>query len=112
MMSLWEDMSKSVFTSPILVIGAVLVAPTLVPALGSALRPLAKAVVKAGVTVYDSAKDFVAEAGEEMSDMVAEARAEMVETGDRSRTSEAGGERATTVGHQEKRGPAGEKQKA
>ena len=110
-MSLWEDVSKSVFSSPILVIGAVLAAPTLVPALGSALRPLAKALVKTGITVYDSAKDLVAEAGEEMSDMVAEARAEIEETADRSRTSEAGGQRATAVGQQEKRGTAGEKPK-
>jgi hypothetical protein len=104
-------MSKSVFSSPILVIGAVLVAPTLVPALGSALRPLAKAVVKAGITVYDSAKDLVAEAGEEVSDMVAEARDEMEETADRSRTSEAG-QRTTAIAQQEKRGTAGEKTKA
>lgn len=108
-MSLWEDMSKSVFSSPILVVGAVLMAPTLVPALGSALRPLAKVVVKTGITLYDSAKELMAEAGEEINDMVAEARTEMTETADRSRTSEAGGERGT---HQEKRGIAGEKHKA
>ena len=53
----------------------------------------------------------MAEAGEEMSDMVAEARAEIEETADRSRTSEAGGQRATAVGQQEKRGTAGEKPK-
>lgn len=112
-MSLFEDVSKSLFSSPILVIGAVLMAPTLVPALGSALRPLAKAVVKTGITMYDSAKELVAEVGDDMNDMVAEARAEMAETADRSsRTSEGGGERGTGIGHQEKRGRGNEKHKA
>jgi hypothetical protein len=75
-MSLFEDVPKSWFSSSILAVGAILVAPTVIPALGSALRPLAKALVKNGITVYDSAKELIAEAGEELNDMVAEARAE------------------------------------
>ena len=79
-------------------------APTLVPVIGSALRPLAKALVKTGITMYDSAKDLVAEVGEDMNDMVSEARAEMAEGADRSpRTSEASGERNMGIGQQEKR---------
>ena len=76
-MSLFEDAPKSWFSSSILAVGAILAATTLIPALGSALRPLAKALVKNGITIYDSAKELVAEAGEELNDMVAEARAEM-----------------------------------
>lgn len=62
-------------------------APTLIPAVGSALRPLAKALVKGGITVYDSARELIAEAGEEMNDMVAEARAEMTEASQTSQES-------------------------
>jgi hypothetical protein len=76
-MSLFEDVPKSWFSSSILAVGAILVAPTVIPALGSALRPIAKALVKNGIAVYDSAKELIAEAGEELNDMVAEARAEM-----------------------------------
>jgi len=83
-MSLFEDMSKSWLSSGLLAVGAVIMAPTLIPAVGSALRPLAKALVKNGITVYDSAKELIAEAGEEMNDMVAEARAEMAEESQRS----------------------------
>ncbi|WP_447983491.1 DUF5132 domain-containing protein [Nitrospira sp. Nam74] len=76
-MSLFEDLPKSWFSSSIVAVGAILMAPTVIPALGSALRPLAKVLVKNGITVYDSAKELIAEAGEELNDMVAEARAEM-----------------------------------
>jgi hypothetical protein len=40
------------------------------------LRPLVKGVVKTGLTVKDMAVGFVAEAGEQVSDLVAEAKAE------------------------------------
>lgn len=90
-MGLFEDMSKSWLSSGILAVGAVIMAPTLIPAVGSALRPLAKALVKSGITVYDSAKELIAEAGEEMNDMVAEARAEMAEASLHSSESSPGG---------------------
>jgi hypothetical protein len=38
---------------------------------------VAKTVVKGGVFVFDKAREVVAEAGEQMSDIVAEARAEL-----------------------------------
>jgi len=78
-MGFFEDITKSWASSGILAVGAVIMAPTLIPAVGFALRPLAKALIKSGITIYDSAKELVAEAGEEMNDIVAEARAEMAE---------------------------------
>jgi hypothetical protein len=43
------------------------------------LRPIAKAFIKEALRVYDTAKDALAEAGEQFEDLVAEARAEMKE---------------------------------
>jgi galactitol-specific phosphotransferase system IIC component len=57
-------------------LGVALVVPVLLPAAGAVLRPLAKGAVKAGLTVYDTLTGFVAESGEQVSDLMAEARAE------------------------------------
>ncbi len=58
---------------PGLLIGAgAFLAPKLLPALGNALRPAVKGLVKAGMAV----RETVAEAGEHFEDIVAEARAE------------------------------------
>lgn len=108
-MSLFEDMSKSWFSSSILAVGAVIMAPTLIPAVSSALRPLAKALVKSGITVYDSAKELIAEAGEEMNDMVAEARAEMAEASQHSAESPTRGH-SEEVGREGSRGGGGKRE--
>ena len=78
-MGLFEDLTKSWVSSALIGIGAALAVPAIFPALGSGIRPLAKSLVKGGLMVYDSAKELVAEAGEQMNDMVAEVRAEMEE---------------------------------
>jgi hypothetical protein len=79
-MALLEDVTKGGFSTLLVGIGAALVAPTVLPALGSSLRPLAKALVKGGVLLYDSVKESVAEAGEQLNDLVAEVRTEISET--------------------------------
>ena len=56
---------------------AVVLAPIVVPAVLAGMRPVAKTVVKGGVLVYDKAREMVAEVGEQMGDIVAEARAEL-----------------------------------
>lgn len=54
-------------------IGVVLVAPLVI----SSLRPVTKEVIKAGIYVSEKMKEFTAETGEQISDIVAEAKAEM-----------------------------------
>jgi Protein of unknown function (DUF5132) len=80
-MALWENITESFGGSlvPNLLVGTavVLVAPIVAPALFAGIRPVAKTVLKGGVYVYDKAREVVAEAGEQMSDIVAESRAEM-----------------------------------
>jgi hypothetical protein len=57
-------------------VGVALVAPILVPAAATGVRPLAKTLIKGGLAVAETVQEFVAEAGEQLSDLVAEAQAE------------------------------------
>jgi hypothetical protein len=62
---------------PGVLIGAgAMLAPKVIPALGGALRPLVKGMVKAGYSAGMAVREMVAEAGEHVEDIVAEARAE------------------------------------
>lgn len=77
-MAILEDLTKG--PVPVLVgLGLVVAAPTVIPALASGLRPLAKILVKGGLTLFDVVKESVAEAGEQINDLVEETRAEMAE---------------------------------
>jgi len=75
-MALMEDLTKSAGGSVLLGLGIAIAAPVILPALGTGLRPLVKAVVRGGIMVYDTLKETVAEAGEQLSDIVAEVRSE------------------------------------
>jgi hypothetical protein len=83
-MALWESITESFGGSllPNLLVGTavILVAPIVAPALFAGMRPVAKTVVKGGIYVYDKTLEVVAEAGEQMSDLVAEARAELADS--------------------------------
>jgi len=62
---------------PGLAIGAgAALSPKLLPAAGRAVRFVAKAVIRAGFQVAHATQEIVAEAGEEVRDLVAEARPE------------------------------------
>jgi len=56
-------------------VGAML-APKMVPALSSILRPLAKTAIRLGYSAFNTAQNMVAEASEQVQDMVAEVKAE------------------------------------
>ena len=80
-MALFDDIVEgfgSSWVSSVLVgIGVALVAPIVVPALAVGIRPLAKAVIKGGMMVYDKGAEVLAEAGEQLSDLVAEVRSDL-----------------------------------
>jgi hypothetical protein len=46
----------------------------------SALRPMAKELIKGGLVAFDTLSEFAAEAGEQLKDLIAEAKAELAET--------------------------------
>jgi Protein of unknown function (DUF5132) len=68
------------------VVGAV-AAPAVAGATGTTLRPLAKAAIKGVLAVTDGVREIVAEAREQVSDMVAEINAERQEEGPRESAS-------------------------
>jgi hypothetical protein len=80
-MALWDDLvagfESSWVPSVLIGVGVVLVAPMVVPALATGMRPLAKAVMKGGIMVYEKGAEVLAEAGEQLSDLVAEVRSEL-----------------------------------
>ncbi|MGD9308823.1 MAG: DUF5132 domain-containing protein [Desulfosarcina sp.] len=59
--------------------GVVLLAPVIIPVVGSVLKPVAKAVIKGGLLAYEGAKVSIAETKETLEDLAAEAKSEMSE---------------------------------
>jgi hypothetical protein len=72
-----EGFGSSWVPSVLVGAGLALVAPVVVPALAAGMRPLAKAVIKGGIMVYEKGTEALAEAGEQLSDLVAEVRSEL-----------------------------------
>ncbi|TJW13205.1 MAG: DUF5132 domain-containing protein [Mesorhizobium sp.] len=94
-MAILEDAFKggNIATGLAFGVGAVFLAPLAV----SVLRPVSKAVLKAGLIAYDQGRVAVAEMNEMTSDLVAEARTEMAEATketDNGGSSETGARRA------------------
>lgn len=52
------------------------VAPVLLPAIGTLLRPVIKGAIKLSLVMVDTMQDTLAEGGEQLSDLIAEAKAE------------------------------------
>ncbi|BAY75095.1 hypothetical protein NIES25_15120 [Nostoc linckia NIES-25] len=60
-------------------IGAVILAPVLIPLVAGIGKPIAKSVIKGGLAAYEKSRGAFAELGESWEDIVAEARAELAE---------------------------------
>lgn len=58
------------------VVAAVLI-PVVLPVLARAAKPLAKAVIKSGLIVYEKGRESFAELSEVVEDLVAEAKSEV-----------------------------------
>src|SRR5438094_10331180 len=57
-------------------LGAVVLAPALIPAIGRGLRPAAKGAIKGYLTISEKAREMLGESGEQWQDLVAEAKTE------------------------------------
>jgi len=75
-MGLFDDGLKSSVPSILVVLGVALAAPIVLPAVAAVSRPLAKALIRGYLVLADTVKEFAAEAGEQISDLVAEVQAE------------------------------------
>jgi galactitol-specific phosphotransferase system IIC component len=78
-MSLIDDLKGNVVSGLLIGIGAAILAPVVLPILASIAKPVAKAAVKGGIMMYEKGKEVVAETGEMLEDIVAEAKAELAE---------------------------------
>ena len=75
-MALFDDVLSGWVPSIVVGVGVALVAPILLPAAATGVRPLAKTLIEGGLAVAETVQEFVAEAGEQFSDLMAEAQAE------------------------------------
>jgi len=74
-MALVEDLLKGTTITGVAVgLGAIFLAPTVLPAVGRVVRPALKAAIKGGMVFY---RETVAEVGEMAGDLFAEARSEL-----------------------------------
>lgn len=74
-MAILEDLFKGGTVTGLAVgVGALLLAPTVLPAVGRIVRPAVKAAIKGGMVFY---RETVAEIGEMAGDLFAEARTEL-----------------------------------
>lgn len=75
-MALLEDGLSGSTKSILVIMGVVLAAPIVLPAVASVSRPLAKTLIRGYLALVDTVKEFSAEAQEQVGDLVAEVRAE------------------------------------
>ena len=75
-MAVSDNGLKGAVPSILVVLGVVLAAPIVLPAVAAVSRPLAKTLIRGYLTLSDLAKEFSAGAGEQISDLVAEVKAE------------------------------------
>ncbi len=80
-MAIIEDILEGNIGTGLAVGAGMLLLPVVRPLITGTARPLVKSVIKGGIVVYDTAREYLAEAGEYMSDITAEARAELAAGG-------------------------------
>ncbi len=60
-------------------IAAVVLLPVFIPVVTGVGKPIAKAAIKGGIVLYEKGKGVIAEVGESLEDIMAEAKAELAE---------------------------------
>jgi hypothetical protein len=81
-MALMNDGLKGAVPSILVVLGVAMAAPIVLPAVAAVSRPLAKTLIKGYLVLADTIKEFTAEAGEQVCDLMAEVKAERAATVD------------------------------
>ena len=79
-MALFDDVFSGWGTTVLIGVGVALAAPALLPAVGAVARPVAKGLIKGSLYLVDSLQEAVAESGEQLSDLIAEVKAERAAT--------------------------------
>jgi len=73
---LFDEGLKGSTGSILVILGVALAAPIVLHAVASVSRPLAKSLIRGYLALADTVKEFAAEAQEQVSDLVAEVKAE------------------------------------
>ena len=60
-------------------LAAIVLLPVIVPVAGQVAKPIAKAAIKGGIVLYQQGKGVIAEVGETLEDIIAEAKSELTE---------------------------------
>ncbi len=77
-MALFNNLLKSELVVGIAIgAAAVALAPVVLPAVATAARPLARTAIKTGIILFEQGREVLAEGGEFLDDLIAEARAEL-----------------------------------
>ena len=76
---LGNGLKGNVVTGLAIGIGAAILAPVVIPLAAGIVKPLLKGTIKGGIILYEKGQEMVAEAGEVVEDLVAEAKAELAE---------------------------------
>ncbi len=58
-------------------VGALILAPAVIPAVAAILKPIVKATIKSGLILIDKTREIAAETMEVIEDLTAEARSEL-----------------------------------
>jgi hypothetical protein len=77
-MGTFDEGFKGAVPSILVVLGVAMAAPIVLPAVASVSRPLAKTLIKGYLALAETVKEYSAEAGENISDLLAECKAEHV----------------------------------
>ena len=75
-MATFDEGIKGAVPSILVILGVALAAPIVLPAVAAVSRPLAKTLVKGYLALAETVKEYAAEAGENISDLMAECKAE------------------------------------
>ena len=76
-MAIWDFRPKADLWTAGAIGVALLVAPVVIPCIAAAARPVAKEIIKAGLMLYETGRQTVAEVSEVVEDLAAEAKSEV-----------------------------------
>jgi hypothetical protein len=76
-MGLMDNGFKGILSGIGFGIGAAIIAPIVLPILSAGVKPMAKAMIKEGIMLYEKGKEVVEETRETVEDLIAEARSEV-----------------------------------
>ena len=76
-MAIWDYRPKGNLWTGVAIGVGLLVAPVVIPMIGAAARPVAKAAIKGGLMLYEKGREMLAEVSEAVEDLAAEAKSEV-----------------------------------